>query len=131
MYFAHLNSYSDEDQLENYTVYDIIYSEDPTKSNKYFEVIDLAIESEKVLRAKTTNNFYTSDAQQFIYIILKDGSVKRYNSLLEANTKGETVLKDYKVKDLKVSCEGGWENCKSLTYELTLQDGSTKTVTEK
>lgn len=131
MYFAHLNSDSDEDQLENYTVYDIIYSEDPTKSNEYFEVIDLAIESEKVLRAKTTNNFYTSDAQQFIYIILKDGSVKRYNSLLEANTKGETVLKDYKVKDLKVSCEGGWENCKSLTYELTLQDGSTKTVTEK
>ena len=45
--------------------------------------------------------------------------------------KSEQVLKDYKVKDLKVSCKGGWENCKSLTYKLTLLDGTEKTVKEK
>ena len=39
--------------------------------------------------------------------------------------------KTLEVKDLKVSCKGGWENCKSLTYKLTLLDGTEKTVTEK
>lgn len=120
-----------EDTEERGTVYDIIYAENPAESNQKFKTKDLKIEEEKVVRVITTNNFYTSDAQQFIYIIFKDGSVKRYNFMGKTNIEGETVLKDYKVKDLEVSCKGGWENCKSLTYELTLQDGSTKTVTEK
>lgn len=109
----------------------ITVSEDPTKSSNGYEVTNLNVKESDISKVVASNNFYTSDASSFAYIIYKDGTVKRYFVNPLTAGKNDTVLKDYKVKDLEVSCKGGWENCKSLTYELTLQDGSTKTVTEK
>lgn len=121
----------DDGSDEPANLLNITVSEDPTKSSDDYKVTNLNVKESDISKVVASNNFYTSDASSFAYIIYKDGTVKRYFVNPSTAGKNDTVLKDYKVKDLKVSCKGGWENCKSLTYDLTLQDGSTKTVTEK
>lgn len=121
----------DDGSDEPANLLNITVSEDPTKSSDDYKVTNLNVKESDISKVVASNNFYTSDASSFAYIIYKDGTVKRYFVNPPTAGKNDTVLKDYKVKDLKVSCKGGWENCKSLTYDLTLQDGSTKTVTEK
>ena len=121
----------DDGSDEPANLLNITVSEDPTKSTDDYKVTNLNVKESDISKVDASNNFYTSDASSFAYIIYKDGTVKRYFVNPSTAGKNDTVLKDYKVKDLKVSCKGGWENCKSLTYDLTLQDGSTKTVTEK
>lgn len=120
-----------EDEDEKCDISNLVLSDDKTKSTDCYKVKKLNIKEKDINKIITTNNFYTSDPQQFIYVIYKNGSVTRYNFMGEPQMKSEQVLKDYKVKDLKVSCKGGWENCKSLTYKLTLLDGTEKTVKEK
>ena len=133
MYIVSFKEKEDNEE-EMYDLSDLMASNNYTKSSSYYNIKDLDIEEDKVEKVVTTNNFYTSDAQEFIYIIFKDGSVKRYNhdgcSSL-SSIKGDYVLKNYKVKDIKVSCPGGWESCRALTYKLTLQDGTTKQIKEK
>lgn len=121
----------DDGSDEPANLLNITVSEDPTKSSDDYKVTNLNVKESDISKVVASNNFYTSDASSFAYIIYKDGTVKRYFVNPSIAGKNDTVLKDYKVKDLKVSCKGGWGNCKSLTYDLTLQDGSTKTVTEK
>lgn len=133
MYIADDDNDSDDDSY-SYTSMNIFVSKNPTKSSKtdYTKIAKLNIKESKVAKVKIVNNFYTSDAQEFIYIIFIDGTVKRYYYGGDGKEmEGNQVLKDYKVKDLEVSCKGGWENCKSLTYKLTLLDETEKTVKEK
>lgn len=129
IYIAVFKEALDEDN--NCNIESLVLSADKTKSTDCYKVKKLNIKERDINKIITTNNFYTSDPQQFIYVIYKNGSVTRYNFMGEPQMKSEQVLKDYKVKDLKVSCKGGWENCKSLTYKLTLLDGTEKTVKEK
>ena len=133
MYIVSFKESADNEE-ETYDLSDLMTSNNYTKSSSYYNIKDLDIDEDKVEKVVTTNNFYTSDPHEFIYIIFKDGSVKRYNhdgySSL-SSLKGDYVLKDYKVKDIKVSCPGGWESCSALTYKLTLQDGTTKQIKEK
>lgn len=124
--FEELDDDDDQCDIEN-----LISADDKTKSTDCYKVKKMNIKEKNINKIITTNNFYTSDAQEFIYIIFKDGTVKRYNYAGDTDIEGKQVLKDYKVKDLKVSCKGGWENCRSLTYKLTLLDGTEKTVKEK
>lgn len=105
----------------------ITVSEDPTKSSDDYKVTNLNVKESDISKVVASNNFYTSDASSFAYIIYKDGTVKRYYVPSSSAEKNDTVLKDYKVKCGKTN----EESCEILTYELTLQDGSTKTVTEK
>ncbi|MGM9879073.1 MAG: hypothetical protein ACI31R_03520 [Bacilli bacterium] len=124
------NSYSE------FTINSVLYSEDPTKSSDNYDVIKLEYDEKDVSKVLVTNDFSSSDARKYIYVILKDGTVKRHTTGGGIyDKKGKLVLKDYKVKDLRVSCGGGWENCRKLsyilTYKLTLQDGTTKTVEER
>ncbi len=121
----------DDGSDEPANLLNITVSEDPTKSSDDYKVTNLNVKESDISKVVASNNFYTSDASSFAYIIYKDGTVKRYFVNPSTAGKNDTVLKDYKVKDLKVSCKGGWENCKSLTYKLTLLDGTEKTVTEK
>lgn len=121
----------DDGSGEPANLLNITVSEDPTKSSDDYKVTNLNVKESDISKVVASNNFYTSDASSFAYIIYKDGTVKRYFVNPPTAGKNDTVLKDYKVKDLKVSCKGGWENCKSLTYKLTLLDGTEKTVTEK
>lgn len=121
----------DDGSDEPANLLNITVSEDPTKSSDDYKVTNLNVKESDISKVVASNNFYTSDASSFAYIIYKDGTVKRYFVNPPTAGKNDTVLKDYKVKDLKVSCKGGWENCKSLTYKLTLLDGTEKTVTEK
>ena len=118
----------DDDQCD---IENLISADDKTKSTDCYKVKKMNIKEKNINKIITTNNFYTSDAQEFIYIIFKDGTVKRYNYAGDTDIEGKQVLKDYKVKDLKVSCKGGWEKCTSLTYKLILLDGTEKTVKEK
>lgn len=129
IYIAVFKEALDEDN--NCNIESLVLSADKTKSTDCYKVKKLNIKERDINKIITTNNFYTSDPQQFIYVIYKNGSVTRYNFMGEPQMKSEQVLKDYKVKDLKVSCKGGWENCRSLTYKLTLLDGTEKTVKEK
>ncbi len=124
--FEELDNKDDQCDISN-----IISADDKTKSTDCYKIQKLNIKEKNINKIITTNNFYTSDAQEFIYIIFKDGTVKRYYYAGDTDIEGKQVLKDYKVKDLKVSCKGGWENCKSLTYKLTLLDGTEKTIQEK
>ena len=121
----------DDGSDEPANLLNITVSEDPTKSSDDYKVTNLNVKESDISKVVASNNFYTSDASSFAYIIYKDGTVKRYFVNPLTAGKNDTVLKDYKVKDLKVSCKGGWESCKSLTYKLTLLDGTEKTVTEK
>lgn len=122
----------DDGSDEPANLLNITVSEDPTKSSNGYEVTNLNVEESDISKVVASNNFYTRDASSFAYIIYKDGTVKRYFVNPSIAGKNDTVLKEYKVKDLKVKCgKTNAESCETLSYNLTLQDGTTKTVTEK
>lgn len=120
------------EELENSHLLNLLSSENPTKSSEkgYYTVQKLNINEKDISKVIMTENFYSKEASEYTYIINKDGNVKRYDFL--KSIKGENILKSYKVKDFKVSCgKNNGEVCTMLKYDLTLQDGTTKTVEEK
>lgn len=113
---------------ESSNMVNILTKKDPSKSSDGLKVMAYDIQEKDINRVIETNNYYTRDAAYFVFFIYKDGTVKRYNH----QNKEETILKDYKVENLEVKCgKEGNNTCDSLEYTLTLQDGTTKTVTEK
>lgn len=107
-------------------------SENPTKaeSDSGLKVEKLNIKESEIEKVLIKNNLHTSDASFNVYFIYKDGHV-----VLQDNyflKKRKTILKDYKVKDLRTKCVkySSIAGCETVQYILTLQDGSTKT-TEK
>lgn len=72
--FEELDDDDDQCDIEN-----LISADDKTKSTDCYKVKKLNIKEKNINKIIPTNNFYTSDAQEFIYIIFKDGTVKRYN----------------------------------------------------
>ena len=120
------------DSDEDVNLLNILVSEDPTKSSDDYKVTDLKVKESDISKVVASDNFYARDASSFAYIIYKDGTVKRYYVSPSTAGKNDTVLKNYKVKNLKVKCgKTNEESCETLSYDLTLQDGTTKTVTEK
>ena len=107
-------------------------SENPTKaeSDSGLKVEKLNIKESEIEKVLIKNNLHASDASFNVYFIYKDGHV-----VLQDNyflKKRKTILKDYKVKDLRTKCVkySSIAGCETVQYILTLQDGSTKT-TEK
>lgn len=104
-----------------YNDYESIFDGDVTKGTK------LNIKESDINRVFIAKNYTASEPAVNVYFIYKNGSVERMN-------KGKVeVLKDYKVDDLRVKCNkrGDIGNCEVYSYDLTLQDGTTKTVEEK
>lgn len=114
--------------------YDILYNDKPNKSDKSsgYTVINLGLKEDSVKKIFVTNNSFTRDSQQSIYLIMSDGSVRYYSTIDIAHNDYKTILKKYQVSDLDVvGCgKSGELGCLSLKYELTLMDGSKKVVVE-
>lgn len=68
-----------------------------------------------------------------IILMLELGRYIAYDKLvIQKDNEEELVKLNNDLKDYKVKCgKTDEESCEILTYDLTLQDGSTKTVTEK
>ena len=126
------NMYFGKSDNNNY--YDIMYNSNPNTSDKKsgISVLNYNIKESDVKKIIVTNNNYTSDAQQSIYFIMSDGSVRVYSSIDIIYKDYKNILKKYKVSDLSVIGCGktGELGCKTLKYELVLNDGSKKVVEE-
>ena len=59
-----------------------------------------------------------------VFIIYKDGGLSNYVINSKQIEIGKKYLTDYKIKDIEEKCSN--EICEIMTYVLTLQDGTTK-----
>lgn len=114
--------------IENITA-----SSNPTKSGDGYKTKNLNISEEDLNKVVVKTIYNPSDAISLFFIIKKDGTVFKY-MLTDSginHMKKQTILSDYKVKDLEVICNSSSKTCENPTYKLTLQDGTTKQIKEK
>lgn len=99
---------------------------------KKSDIYKLNVNESDINKVKIYHNVTFKDPTYNIYLIYEDGSTKVI-TVGSSLGKARTILKDYKVVDLKEKCghiNEASDNCDKASYELTLQDGTTKKVTE-
>lgn len=114
-------------------VNNITASPNPTKSGDGYKTKTLNVTEQELNKVRVKTIYNSSDAISLFYIIKKDGTVQKYTLSSSGinHMTNKTILSNYKVKDLEVTCSTSSKECDNPTYKLTLQDGTTKTVTEK
>ena len=111
----------------------ILSSSNPGKSGDGYKLKSLNISEKDLNKIRVKTVYNESDAISLFYIIKNDGTVTK-NTLSDSglnNMTSKTVLSNYKVNDIEITCNSGSIECDNPTYKLTLLDGTSKTVTEK
>ncbi len=133
LYISSVNEPSLADSDECLGIDNITTSSNPTRSGDGYKTKNLNLTEQELNKVRVKTIYNSSDAISIFYIIKKDGTVKKYtldDSGLNHMT-NKTVLSNYKVKDLEVTCSASSKTCDNPSYKLKLQDGTTKTVNEK
>ncbi len=97
-------------------------------SNSSFVATKINVNTNDIYKVDLIDNILASDASYDAFIILNDGNAK----LITHREGISDVFKSYKIRDVKESCSKRDEvakYCTQAAYTLTLQDGTTKTVT--
>ena len=95
--------------------------------NMKYTIYNLGVKTTDVVKTIIKHLPTHRDITSEVFIIYKDGGLSNYvinNRLIGLD---EKYLTDYKIKDIKEKCSG--EMCETLSYIITLQDGTTKEIT--
>lgn len=114
------------------SVENILYSSNPGKSGDGYKTKSLNTSEKNINKVRVATVHNSDGAVTIFYVITKDGAVKKYTLTgLLSRMENKTVLSNYKVSDMEITCNSSSKECDNPTYKLTLQDGTTKTITEK
>lgn len=131
-----VNNYLDMDNSgikfknDKATIKYISEDSDENKITHEIGITKLNLKEDDVYKAIAMHAVGFGDPTGEIFILLKDGGLRHYFSPSDVKINNKTLLSKYKIKNIQVKCDNNDEFCSNKKYELTLQDGTTKTVNE-